>query len=90
MSSATANPVTVQVATSNATVLVVFGATAAVLLILLLILKELLRAYAHEPHVAGTLRHEAVERLSSVADVAIVPMSVVFGLAVVVKVLEFL
>lgn len=89
-SSATANPMTVQVATSNANVLVFFGATASIVLIGLLITKELLRAYAAEPHVTGTLRQDAVDRVCAASDVAIIPMATVFGLAVLVKILEFL
>lgn len=89
-SSATANPVTIRVASSSPGALVVYGAAAALLLVGLLVIKELLDAYAREPHVEGTLRQDAVERVSRVATAATVPLGAVFAIAVVVKVMDVL
>lgn len=86
-SSATVNPVTVKAA-STLDISLVTGATAAILLVGLLIAKELLRAYAAEPHVHGTLTQDAVHELASAANVAIVPLALVFALAVLQKILR--
>lgn len=89
-SSATVNPITLRVATGDARIGTIFGAAAAILLVGLLILRELLEAYAQEPHVQGTTREEAIRGLSRATTVATIPLVGVFALAVFVKVVAVL
>lgn len=88
-SSALANPVTVSAVTSEAA-LVTLGAMSAILLIVLLILKELLAAYAAEPHVRATLTADGLESFGRAANSAIIPLTIVFAVAVLVKVISVL
>lgn len=86
-SSAMTNPVTVGAASGGVTAL---GAIAALLLIALLILRELLAAYVQDALLRNPHDVEAVEHLARATQSATVPLACVFGLVVVVKILEVL
>lgn len=82
----TATTTTAVVAAITVQQAVALGAIATAFLIGLLVLKELLVAYASESRVAGTWKARVARFYAANLNVAIVPMMLIFGLLVVTKV----
>ncbi|HVL47327.1 MAG TPA: hypothetical protein VM889_02090 [Candidatus Thermoplasmatota archaeon] len=85
-----ANPVTAEVASSAPGVATLYGATAALLLVVGLVLREVLVVYAAGQRERGTLKAEAADHVSTAAHIALVPLAAVFLVAFALQVLETL
>lgn len=82
----TATTTTTTVAAVTVQQAIALGVFATVFLIALLVVKELLVAYASEDRVRGTWKSKAAQAYAGTLNVAILPMMLVFGLIVVTKV----
>ena len=98
MTTATATTATATTATTTTAVVaavtvqqaIALGAVATVILIGLLILKELLVAYASERKVQGTWKQRAALTYAANLNVAILPLMLIFGMIVVTKITAIL
>lgn len=88
-SSAMTNPVTVRVASGGLGVAAT-GAVAAILLIALLVVKELLAAYVQDAPERSPAEKQALENLARATNSAIVPLACVFAVVVLIKILDVL